>query len=191
MYTQRPWPALNWVQVFLIDNCRSMRHHWGEVQNILDLLAYIVKNSDPDGMELYFTNSKDKFKSKKSSSFLQVLKEKEATGESNMCQRMRAILHDYEIKSGCQQSSRMPKGLRRWWKADLYRPLNLYIFTDGLWPDTSDPASNIISSMVDHLNNNDLVKEQVGIQFICFGDDPNGLQRLQHLDSQLDLEKCV
>lgn len=65
MYLSSPLLSLAYGEkVFLIDDTRTMKVHEAEVKRILDILAYLDKNSNPDGLELYFTCSKQHFKEK-------------------------------------------------------------------------------------------------------------------------------
>lgn len=72
-------------------------------------------------------------------------------------------------------------------KAKSPKPLSLYILTDGVWEGKSDPRKPI-QKLVQTLVGWRMDKAQVGIQFINFGNDPVGLQRLQYLDFELGQE---
>lgn len=64
--------------------------------------------------------------------------------------------------------------------------MNLYVLTDGLWDRHSDPETpvrNLVNWMVQH----HLGYHHFMIQFITFGAGDDITQRLQHLDSGLDL----
>ena len=43
------------MQVFIIDDSLTMSRLWKDVLPVFDVLAYIVKSADPDGIDLYFT----------------------------------------------------------------------------------------------------------------------------------------
>ena len=54
-------------KVFIVDDAISMREHWDEMCGIFGILAYIVKSSGKDGIDMYFTMS-DKRHNDKSTS---------------------------------------------------------------------------------------------------------------------------
>ena len=161
-----------------------MLRHWKEVKELLGLLAYMVKDSDPDGIELYFTISSDKYKAKTSTKLLDKLEKKSPGGTSNIRWQMSQILREYQSKLRQERTSnsickkvRTPRPVR---------PQNLYIFTDGVWQPGCDPT-DIVKELVDCLREHQFHKEQFGIQFIRFGNDAEGIERLVHLDSGLNL----
>ena len=59
------------------------------------------------------------------------------------------------------------------------KPLSLYVLTDGTWPNCN--AVRPIEDMILFGR----PKEQVGIQFVRFGNRPIGIKRLKYLDSGL------
>lgn len=166
-----------------------MRDHWKEVQELFGVLAYMVKDSDPDGIELYFTISLDKHQEKHSTKLLEVIRKKKPKGSSDMKIRLGGILQEYQSKLRGQSTqttiwkplSRGPKPVRR---------LNVYVFTDGVWQPECD-TEETIKFLVQTLVKLQVVREQVGIQFIRFGDNPEGIRRLNRLDSGLNLPMCV
>jgi hypothetical protein len=62
--------------------------------------------------------------------------------------------------------------------------MNIYVLTDGCW-ENACTGENQIRNLVDELVKLKLTKDQVGIQFIRFGNDQRGLERLSYLDSGL------
>ncbi len=60
------------------------------------------------------------------------------------------------------------------------RPLNLYILTDGVWQPYCD-AETPIKRLVRTLLQLKLDRAQVGIQFIRFGEDEEGILRMEKL----------
>ncbi|KAL2050253.1 hypothetical protein ABVK25_009480 [Lepraria finkii] len=70
--------------LFLIDNAGSVLQHWKEVNELLGLLAYTVKDSNPDGIELYFTIYSDEYKAKTSTKLSDKLEKKSPGGTSNI-----------------------------------------------------------------------------------------------------------
>ena len=172
-----------------------MKDHWSEVNDVFELLAYMVKETDPDGIELYFTNSDGKKKSKTTTELVQIVCDKFPNGNSNVKNRLDLILQGHLAKLHEYQAKlRRRKSFIPWSKmlglptAPL--PLNIYILTDGVWQGQCDP-SPMIRSTAQYLDENLYFKQQVGIQFIRFGDDPRGKRRLEFLDSGLNLPMYI
>ena len=151
---------------------------------MLDLLGYIVKRFDPDGVEVFFTMSREPGKSRKFKKAKELVKEltgRQPRGKSNMKDRLGELLQAY------RQRLEQPIPNTSMFKSRAAaepRCLNIYIFTDGDW----QPESNVephIRSMVDCLEAHQLLNAQVGIQFIQFGENPEGTKRLEYLDSEM------
>jgi hypothetical protein len=68
---------------------------------------------------------------------------------------------------------------------EYVRPVNYYIFTDGRWDLGCEPDS-AIKELTELMAELDVEENQVGIQFISFGNDKAGLANLQRLDDELD-----
>jgi len=163
-----------------------MRKHWPEVQEIFRILAYLVEECDPDGIELYFTTSTESYRSKKTTSLLSPIKSRVPKGFSDIKRGLNDILQPYQTKF-----QGAPKGFRRLMSSSKpVRPLNLYIFTDGAWEDNTD-VERPIKNLVEELENYKHRSDQVGIQFIRFGDNLESIQRLNRLDANLGLKLYV
>jgi hypothetical protein len=163
-----------------------MRAYWFELRKLFGNLAYLIKNCDPDGVELYFMISEQKEKSKNTRLLSQTLERKGSFlhGDSNAAKRIASLLQDYQQKLGDHGS------LRTLWRRGPPRPVNLYIFTDGVWQPDCDVATPI-RYLVDELEDKRLPADQFGIQFIQFGNDSTGTDRLNHLDAGLNLKRFV
>jgi hypothetical protein len=166
-----------------------MSPHWKGVISVVRVLAYLLKDFDDNGMDLHFTISKTKYNSKKSSEFLHKLEVKTRKGTSDIGSSLSNILHDY------QMYLREPPPSRRWSLFEKHKPrakkaLSLYVLTDAAWQPHSD-ADEPITSLVTALKGLGYPRKQVGIQFIHFGKDPEGIKKLEHLDNGLGLSMCV
>ena len=166
-----------------------MREHWEEALILFEILAYILKRLDPDGLELYFTCTEGKHKKRNTTDLIEIARSRAPPADvmrpSNIFVRLNSILEQYQEKLRNPQSRfGIPRSSR-----DM-RKLNLYVLTDGLWQPESD-AETPIKHLVKTLDELDKPLNQVGIQFIRFGDDPHGRARLEHLDSGLKgFSKC-
>jgi hypothetical protein len=156
------------------------------VLKILSIIAYKVKNSDPDRIELYFTTTKEVTRHRKSSSLYKItvsrnplhrIKPNGIRLKSNMEWRMGQILEQYQQKMRLMGSG--GRGVNK---------LNLYVLTDANWQPQAEPE-NCIKNLVATLDELRMAKDQVGIQFIQFGKDPVGSELLEKLDSRMDLPR--
>jgi hypothetical protein len=164
--------------VFLIDDSLSMKNHWTDVISLFSVLAYIVKNLDDDGLEMYFTVSTDKKTFKDTSKAVSHLEKMSQSTYSNIDSRLQQILGKYQEDLG---RSRERRGFLRL-RAKV-KPLSLYVFTDAAWQGCDATAP--IEAMIKKQLQLEFPKEQVSIQFVRFGNDAEGIKRLEHLDSGL------
>lgn len=175
--------------VFLIDNTVSMRPHRKDVFDLFGLLGYMVKGTDPDGIELRFTMSRDRgARAKDTGPLLRTLDTAPFSGESNIRTQLGEILQDYHAKLRNQKQTRWLFS-----RASSPRPIrrqNIYIFTDGVWQPGCDPT-DLIRKLVNGLESYSMEREQFGIQFIRFGDNAEGINRLNQLDSGLGLSMDI
>ena len=152
-----------------------MKAHEADVKRTLDILAYLVKDSDPDGLELFFTCSKQKFKEKNPSKLVAGFAKNTPRGLTDIRIRLSSIIDDYI------------KGFDRKWYKKVFKPirsLNIYVLTDGIWQPNTDLRPPI-RRLIDKLEKNG--QYQVGIQFISFGNNSEALKRLDDLDDNLGL----
>jgi len=167
-------------QVFLVDNSKSMGPHRREVNELFGLLAYMVKEKDHDGIELHTTISNKRERSKDTSPLSKSLLRKTYDGTSNIRLALSKILGPYEAKLRGTWHSKPRK------QPQVVKGLNIYIFTDGVWQPDSDPTE-LIRDIVEILKEHRIYREHFGIQFIHFGNNQEGIDRLNRLDSGLNL----
>lgn len=162
-----------------------MRPHWDRVYNVFRALAGLVKNYDRDGVELFFTMSDERRKFKKRKEVLQILqhyKPSEGRRSCDITKKLDLILHEYQedlrFRSKPLLTRLMPK-----------KPITIFVLTDAVWQEQSDPAG-VIRRAVAVLQDPKLNarEDQIGIQFIRFGDREDLKQRLERLDSGLGLD---
>ena len=162
-----------------------MRAHCKDVLKVVSLLTYMLKNSDPNGLDVYFTQSTQKVHSVKSTKLSTAVSQVAFQGISDMRARLSHILQEHKNKFGTTTTPSGP-----WYKKagppEAQKPLSFYVLTDGKWqPNEVGPT---IIALVDSMRANQLRKEHVGIQFIRFGEDSRGIARLNHLDHGLGLK---
>jgi hypothetical protein len=162
-----------------------MSPYWSEVTKVVHVLSYMLKKTDEDGMDLYFTVSKDTHNSKKSSRFLQTLQCKVKAGTSDIGSSLSTILQKYKMYLQEEAPNRRRSFFSKP-KPESKKALNVYVLTDAVWEPESN-AAEPVTSLVGTLEKLGYSRNQVGIQFIRFGDDPEGIKKLEHLDSGLGL----
>ncbi|KAL3425129.1 hypothetical protein PVAG01_04410 [Phlyctema vagabunda] len=185
-------PGLNWNlhnrlkgrdHVFLIDDSSSMEPHWPNLVRVFEALSYIVKQSDENGLDLFFSNSnnceKDCKKTRKLLPIVRAQKQTQKKITTDINFRLSQILEKH--KNGLD---------RKVWYRSKLKPLSLYILTDGVW-ETNCTAIDPIRNAVLKLHDLRIPSSQIGIQFISFGSDEVGLNRLAYLDDKLDLPKDI
>lgn len=169
-----------------------MHQHWQAVLDLLDVVAYRLKNADPDGLELFFSMSEGGVKKKHTKQCLEAVTWKRPNPRperiSNIALRLDSILGDYE-KQLRKQPSKMPNLFAKS-KHNELRKMNLYIFTDGKWQPDSEPDAPI-RSLVKTLVELNKPAGQVGIQLIQFGNDPDGSAKLRWLDSGCNIKPDI
>jgi hypothetical protein len=160
-----------------------MAPYWRDLTSLVGTLAYIVKSGDPDGIEMFYTISSARVKSRDSSKLVKSVQKTKPQGMSDIGINLRDILGPY--------NSRLEK---RFGSAAVavnaledIRPLSLYVLTDGVWQPESDAEAPIKDLVRTLLKQSKLKKKQVGIQFIRFGNDPEGIRKLQKLDDELTI----
>jgi hypothetical protein len=147
------------------------------------VLAYLLKDSDPDGMDLLYTLSPEKQKSKKPDRLREHLRTVSCGGRTDISLRLSAILREYAENLQVQAKPQRIFGISR--KKKQTRPMNLYIFTDAVWQPHCD-AAKPVKTLIRKLDELGFPEYQVGIQFIQFGQNQEGINRLEHLDSGLE-----
>ncbi|CAN9134019.1 unnamed protein product [Alternaria alternata] len=165
-------------RIFLIDDSASMQQHWKEVKKVFEALAYLVKLMDPDGIELRFANScEHDGREKNRNGLIRKFERVKPGGQCQMGIALNKILPNYYQT----QNKRVSWSFR----VEEKPPANIYILTDGVWsqgPECLSTVQEHIIGLVNQLSATGKL-EHVGIQFIRFGDDEVGKQRLDILDN--------
>jgi hypothetical protein len=159
-----------------------MEPHWKSLIKVFEALTYILKDVDPNGLDLFFTICRETLKkTKKTTSLVEMVKSRSKLlkGTTDMNLRLSEILDTY------QTELEKPKTFFGIGKSVL--PMNLYILTNGTWEPNCD-AAGPITNLVNKLNKLHKGRVQVGIQFISFGNNAEAIDRLNILDSGLGLK---
>ena len=164
-----------------------MAAHAPNVKRVIGLHGYILKKCDPTGLDIHFTNSPVQKNTKKTSDLLRAIEGVNFAGLTNMEARLGTILREHKSRFGgkvaVQKSFFKLKA-----KEEDQRPISFYIFTDGRWQ-PGNRVDLVIRDVVSAMQAKSLLKGHVAIQFIRFGDNPDGIAILDNLDHGLGLEK--
>ena len=161
-----------------------MEQYTKEVEKVISLLAYIVKGSDPTGLDIFFTQTSQSINSHKASKISSSILQQPFMGMSNMRGRLHDLLQEHVNKFGTQIPSPKPLFGRRP-PPRAQRPLSFYILTDAKWQPTD--VGGLIKDLVRDMIAKSCRKEHVGIQFIRFGNDLESIAKLDELDHGLGL----
>jgi hypothetical protein len=160
-----------------------MKTHWRKALRSFEVLAYLVKDKDPDGIEIRFSSSPSRREHNKNRApLLDSLKKTKPSGQWDIGFTLGGILREYDWAF-----SQEKKGLGAFWRNKNKKQkwgVNIYVFTDGVWEEGEDWLESVVNS-INNLLANGVDPHQIGIQFIQFGNDPEGTRRLEVLDDGL------
>jgi hypothetical protein len=162
-----------------------MKPHRRDVDRVISLLAYMLKNCDEDGLDVYFAHTWPKINTKKSSRLSSEVFKAPFEGISDMRSRLHQILQEHPNKFE-KQFLPPKKFLGHQLGPQPQRPLSCYILTDAKWQPTD--VGGLIKGLVQEMIANQCHKEQLAIQFIRFGNDQASIDKLDELDSGLGLK---
>lgn len=153
-----------------------MDRHWLHVRDTFEALSYIVKECDPDGFEVEFTGSqRHKYRGRTTTSVVDRVARHTKSGHADMQRRLADILRPKLSKLNDGQDVRNIRSPR------YARPINLYVLTDGIWAGGNNAKAPILEA-IDSLQRGGFGRMKIGISFISFGNDEDGMERLRQLD---------
>jgi hypothetical protein len=165
----------------MVDDSPSMRSHWNAVRELVQLLTYIVKDKDPDHCDLYFLSSQRHFKIRNGTEAYNAIKNWSASAPTtlNTClnDEITRYLRSWQYGSTGRRPFRISMSQVQ------PRPRNIYVFTDGKL-ENGEPTQGqeAIRTLYQKAQQIDIMRGMIGIQFISFGSDLAGLNRLRTLD---------
>ena len=166
----------------MIDNASSMIPHWSNARELLGLLFYLVKRADLKVVDLHFTSpARHYYRFKTTTDVLGIFDQNRprSQGHCDMSFNLSFIVGKYQKDLNKIHARRSIFDKIR---SQETRPLSLYIFTDAVWQPKCDVAP-VIKALVSTLNQQNLHKQQAGLQFIRFGNSEQGMKRLDDLDN--------
>ena len=162
-----------------------MQQYRREMTKVVELLAYMLKSLDEDGLDIYFTQSPTKINSSKSTNLVRSIYQVPFQGATDMAGRLQQIMHGHIKMLGILTYVQKPF-YRRQPAATPQKPWSIYILTDAKWQPTD--VGGFIKKLVDTMREKNCSKEHVAIQFIRFGNDRASINKLNELDSGLGLK---
>ena len=169
--------------MFLIDNSETMKQYRTDVAKVVSLLTYVLKDPKEEKLNMLFTHGLYKVNSKKSSKFESAIYQEQFRGISDIRGRLQTILQGRINRFGAPASS--PTCFTRRSFSQSQRPLTCYILTDGKYQPTD--VDGFIRDLGHTMRDERLPREHVAFSFIRFGNDPEGIARLDILDHGLGL----
>lgn len=163
-----------------------MSRHWKDVEECASLIAFCTARYDDDGIDVSFMfNNKEK-NTKGDKTVLKLVQRSKPPemrdGPNQTHQRgninavLLTILQDYKDKIVQHHSNRT--------YTPQLKKLVLFVLTDGDWLPLSD-AREPLRDLAETVSRHKLPRNQVGVQFIRFGDSKDGKRRLLDLDEFL------
>ena len=178
--------SLNCKQVFLIDDSASMRQYWDEVQMLFKVLASITKGLSGEQLELHLPTAGVTYRSRDITPLQNKIREIQLDPlcGSRPDRTLPEILKRYSEKmhKDPQQADRKPLRVD---ERAIKRPMNLYVFTDGIWGPESDIGASI-RTLSQNLRKAGMTRDQVGIQFIQFGPATTSMENVKHWEVAWD-----
>lgn len=190
-----------YFQLILVDNSKFMQGEKDEVIKVVAALAYLLKELDPDGIEVVCTSepgNKKKFKTSKevrnfvTNAFQQGREDQCAieTALGVVLREARLRLANGTSRGTILSIDRLRKGpFGQRSRASASEALSILVFTNGVW-DYSEGglagADQPIQGLINHMKLNNINRTEICINFVRFGADPRGIERLRFLDDELE-----
>jgi hypothetical protein len=152
----------------LVDNFGSMETHKAKAMRTARAISYVAKIADDNGMEVFAAS--------------------ETTKNPVICNSSgkveKTIKKMKTVKGKCNMHKCLDDILNRVLVPEHFRPTSIYIYTDGVWEPGDDEVKGLISRAIDFLDKHGHRSSALMFQFIRFGNDPTGTERLDYLDNQ-------
>lgn len=165
-------------QVFVIDDAQSMKVHLPDIIRVATAMISLAKKADPDDVELVFTSKPSQIKKKR------LLKFKSQTND--LVAQINNRFAENSLPNSTNMESQLGTILER---VALYgKKTSVYVLTDGKWNDSTEPGGGVenpIRNLITRLKHNGRNRTAIAIQFIRFGDDKTGSERMAWLDDDL------
>lgn len=186
------------MQVFLIDNSKTMQPFREQVITTFTNLAHILEKADEDGVDVFCTSQMDKKENnRRTENLTNFVRNSFCKGAGGRCFIERSlttligkVIQELPPEAGSGlRRARSFRGILG--KRYTGRPISIYILTNGVWD--SSPAAEKglcnadipIRQLIEELKRRNLPRNQVALQFLRFGNDETGIRRLRTLDDDI------
>ncbi|KAK7994270.1 hypothetical protein PG991_015858 [Apiospora marii] len=172
-------------QLFVIDDSKSMAQHKAHLYLTIKALLAFACQIDPDRVEIVFTSDQTN-----------VIRDKLFRGGPEYLAR-KVLDHFDNGTSGnipTNMESKLSDILLRLVPVVGVKKTSVYVMTDAVWEPSSEPGGGVettLRNLIGRLKHNRKDRHFVTLQFIRFGDDPDGLKRLKYLDDELATERGI
>ena len=150
-----------------------MAQHWKEATACVRLLAYLLKTTDPDGIDLYFLGcSRYQLQSHFSTRVDGIMREVVPDKRGDLGEALRKFV-DFRREVASDSKRTM--------KTKAQRPLSVYILTDGKAPVFGrESGAESFQDIADILRSTERPRAHLGLQFIQFGNDHPAAGNIPH-----------
>lgn len=163
--------------LFIIDNNISMQRHWGDIEQVLKALSYIIGMADSDGVDIMTGDHRYSSRSGLDPGF-----EPHWTLHSDLMITLERTLEMYRDRIQSTEGLGVINSRFRLRDSKNVKPLTVYILTDGIWMDELRSIPTLVDSFYSGLSDNpNRYEKPLALQFIVFGED-SSWKRLQQLD---------
>ena len=168
----------------MIDNGNTMKRHWPEAENLIEVLMAMAKGIDDNGIDFYSTDGRVKVENTND-----VTRIKRAMKEAEPDLSAGCLPTDMRLAIGrlCDEYIRDLTNDHH--HSRKLRQLTIIIITDGSWqaiPNRQEVEDKIVWFVSEALNVFGKQAERpISIQFVQLGEDPAATEFLQHLDTGL------
>ncbi|KAK8122724.1 serine threonine kinase [Apiospora sp. TS-2023a] len=172
-------------QLFIIDDSKSMAQHKAHLYLTIKALLAFACQIDPDRVEIVFTSDPTK-----------VIRDRLFRGGPEYLARK--VLDQFDNRTSgsilTNMESKLGDILFRVVPVIGMKKTSVYVMTDAVWQPSPEPGGGVertLSNLIGRLKQNSKDRHFVTLQFIRFGDDPEGLRRLKYLDDELAKEPGI
>ncbi|KAI1159862.1 hypothetical protein F5B18DRAFT_549573 [Nemania serpens] len=179
----------------IVDSSTSMEPYWQEAKQTAQAVFEIGLKADPDGVDIRMTNGDTTSRRRKKSDDLfgryQYFENQRPTAENGPCDMQSALNNvlDIAIKKGLSKKS---KFLERTVGRGI-KGISVFVLTNGVWfPPGDDEAGGVqhpVYNAIDKLKSKYRDSRFLVIQFVGFGKDQTGINRMTYLDNSLKRDK--
>lgn len=175
-----------------------MQREQAEVIKVVKALSYLLKQLDPDGIEVVCTSSPNTMKRLKTATDIEAFIAKAfRKGYDANCAIENALdVVLTKVRAKYLEQSNTPRLLRVPTLSTLrppsFKAISIFVFTNGKWDHSETgtcgaekPIRRLISEMISQ----HVARTRICFQFVRFGDSEIGRRRLKFLDNELSEEQ--